>query len=232
MSNYSDSDSFIAGTQIIPTSKHHKQNYCHDYYDFVDQGILQTYLHQVILHTNQSYFFQFGVDGATDWTMVNEDELAVNISVISDQELTMFFTLLFYDITFESNLNFRMQADNPSVLTVVEIDRQQEREIVINNSNETTVLSLTSHNMGIKCTSSNHGTDHSCGKRNMTNTMQSSNKLLLKKVWFQPRDPGSYAYNNEWSRNKYTWSGTKHMVIGETIICPFIGKCYQCKKHI
>ncbi len=228
MSNCSDSDSFIAGILVIPTSKHHMQNYCHNYYDFVDQGILQTYLDQVTLHTNQSYFFQLGVDGATDWTMVDEDELVKNISVISDQELTMFFTLLFYNITFESDLVFRMQADNsfnPSILTVVDINTQQEKEMIIQYGGNNCVLTLVNTKDRIKCTSSDAGSDHACGKWNMPGKDQTSDQLLLKRVLFQPRGPGSYAKIIQWYRNKYTWSGTKHMVVGETKICPFIGKC-------
>ncbi len=182
--------------------------------------------------TNQSYFFHFGIDGATDWTMVDEDELSLNISVISNQELTMFFNLLFYNITFESNLSFHMQADdsvNPSILTFIELDAEIEGQMVINKSRDNTLLTLISTKDRIKCTSTSRRNYNSCGVRNMPAMNQNSVRLLLKKLMFQPRDPSASAFNNEWYRNKYTWSGTKYMVVGETRICPFIGKCYQCK---
>ncbi len=214
----------IAG---IPLDKQSKQKYCQSYYDLISQGILDTYLDQVTLQINQSYFFHFGVDGATDWTMVNEDELVKNISVISDQKLTMFFNLIFYDIIFDSDLTCSMQADdsvNPSILTVVEIDTQTEKEMIINNGRDNTVLILTATKDRIKCISTTTVNSYSCGKRNLPKKDQASNQLLLKKALFQPRGPGSYATGKLWSRNKYTWSGTKHMVVGETRICPFIGK--------
>ncbi len=215
---------FIAGIPV----KILKQKYCHSYYDLINQTILKTYLNQATLHTNQSYFFHFGVDGATDWTMVEEDELVKNISVISDEELTMFFKLLFYDIKFESNLKFRMQADgssNPSILTIVEIKTQVEQDMIINNGSDNTVLTLTTTKDKIVCTSSNTGAYHACGQRNMPAKDQTTNRVILKRVLFQPRGPGSNTKNDQWFRNKYTWSGTKHVIIGETRICPFIGKC-------
>ncbi len=212
----------------IPNDTASKQNYCQRYNNVINQDILDTYLDQATMHTNQSYFFHFGVDGATDWTMVDENELAKNISVISDQELTMFFNLIFYNITFESDLVFRMQADdsfNPSILTVVEIDTQQEKEMIIQDGRNNCVLTLVNTKDRIKCTTSDPVSSHACGERNMPAKGQTSNRLLLKRVLFQPRGPGSYAANDLWSRNKYTWSGTKHIVVGETKICPFIGKC-------
>ncbi len=212
----------------VPLNKTAKQNYCHDYYNLVHQGILQTYLDHVTLQTNQSYFFHFGIDGATDWTMVNENELAKNISVVSDQALMVYFNMLFYDVVLYSDLTFFMQADNsfnPSVLTVVEIDTQQEKEMIINYGGNQCVLTLTDTKDRMKCTSYDARRNHACGQRNMPNKGQVSNRLLLKSVFFQPRGPGSYTYKNQWWRNQYTWSGTKHLIIGETRKCPFIGKC-------
>ncbi len=97
----------------------------------------------------------------------------------------MFLNLLFYDVTFESNLNFIMQADNsinPSILTVLEIDTKKEKEMIINYIHENAALILTATKDRIKCTSFIYDKCSYSGKRILPAMDQTSNQLLLKKV--------------------------------------------------
>ena len=63
---------------------------------------------------------------------------------------------------------------------------------------------------------------HGCGKNGVPSKSQPSPKFLIVGASFRPRK--FRAVNNQWYRNRYTWSGSYYNLVGRAAFCAEPGK--------
>ncbi|XP_022085445.1 uncharacterized protein LOC110976476 [Acanthaster planci] len=160
-------------------------------------------------------FGRGGMESA--WNYQDENESEVTLIVISPRDVKLIQDLRFNTFRVSTDVTFRMQADDstsPSTVYTRTLPWLEEKPFTIGYGRDHTRLELTDEGDRLNCFA---GGSSRCGEDGLPRTDEPSARVAFTSVYFGPRaeDRGAQAHQSEWSRNRFTWSGSFYYLLAK-----------------